>query len=145
MWRGWWQDCDRRRTLGSSADLQGYLSTLENLFCAMFFCWSFIILHHEYQSTIIQVCQERDDYTVSAVLSFPALHIHLKRRHLCRQVRLRHPHAHDPQLLHPHLLRQVRRTFEPVSPKETFFFRIFCDITYTVTSCTENEAGRYGR
>merc|ERR1719347_549001 len=23
--------------------------------------------------------------------------------------------------------------------------RIFCDITYTVTSCTENEAGRYGR
>merc|ERR1712051_19008 len=25
------------------------------------------------------------------------------------------------------------------------FDRIFCDITYTVTSCTENEAGRYGR
>ena len=23
--------------------------------------------------------------------------------------------------------------------------RIFCDITYTVTCCTENEAGRYGR
>lgn len=23
--------------------------------------------------------------------------------------------------------------------------RIFCDITYTVTSCTENEANRYGR
>jgi len=25
------------------------------------------------------------------------------------------------------------------------FDRIFCDITYTVTSCTENEAQRYGR
>ena len=25
------------------------------------------------------------------------------------------------------------------------FDRIFCDITYTVTSCTENEAHRYGR
>ena len=24
-------------------------------------------------------------------------------------------------------------------------FQIFCDITYTVTSCTENEAQRYGR
>jgi THO complex subunit 2 len=23
--------------------------------------------------------------------------------------------------------------------------RTFCDITYTVTCCTENEAGRYGR
>ena len=26
-----------------------------------------------------------------------------------------------------------------------FAFQIFCDITYTVTSCTENEADRYGR
>ena len=26
-----------------------------------------------------------------------------------------------------------------------FYDRIFCDITYTVTCCTENEAGRYGR
>ena len=25
------------------------------------------------------------------------------------------------------------------------FDRIFCDITYTVNCCTENEAGRYGR
>ena len=25
------------------------------------------------------------------------------------------------------------------------FDRTFCDITYTVTCCTENEAGRYGR
>ena len=25
------------------------------------------------------------------------------------------------------------------------FLQIFCDITYTVTSCTENEADRYGR
>jgi hypothetical protein len=25
------------------------------------------------------------------------------------------------------------------------FFQIFCDITYTVTSCTENEATRYGK
>lgn len=24
-------------------------------------------------------------------------------------------------------------------------FQIFCDITYSVTSCTENEATRYGR
>lgn len=24
-------------------------------------------------------------------------------------------------------------------------FQIFCDISYTVTSCTENEAHRYGR
>lgn len=24
-------------------------------------------------------------------------------------------------------------------------YQIFCDITYTVTSCTENEAQRYGR
>lgn len=26
-----------------------------------------------------------------------------------------------------------------------FVFQIFCDITYTVTNCTENEAHRYGR
>ena len=26
-----------------------------------------------------------------------------------------------------------------------FLLQIFCDITYTVTSCTENEAHRYGR
>ena len=26
-----------------------------------------------------------------------------------------------------------------------YYDRIFCDITYTVTCCTENEAGRYGR
>lgn len=25
------------------------------------------------------------------------------------------------------------------------YSQIFCDITYTVTSCTENEAHRYGR
>lgn len=25
------------------------------------------------------------------------------------------------------------------------FFQLFCDITYSVTSCTENEANRYGR
>ena len=31
-----------------------------------------------------------------------------------------------------------------MSSSETIH-RIFCDITYTVTSCTENEAGRYGR
>lgn len=24
-------------------------------------------------------------------------------------------------------------------------FQLFCDITYSVTSCTENEANRYGR
>ena len=27
----------------------------------------------------------------------------------------------------------------------TLTFQIFCDITYTVSSCTENEAHRYGR
>ena len=26
-----------------------------------------------------------------------------------------------------------------------YYDRVFCDITYTVTCCTENEAGRYGR
>jgi hypothetical protein len=26
-----------------------------------------------------------------------------------------------------------------------FLLQLFCDITYSVTSCTENEANRYGR
>lgn len=33
----------------------------------------------------------------------------------------------------------------PVVFQSTFPQQIFCDITYTVTACTENEANRYGR
>ena len=33
----------------------------------------------------------------------------------------------------------------PMLMRELSMFQIFCDITYTVTNCTENEAHRYGR
>ena len=43
--------------------------------------------------------------------------------------------------------RQIRpfSTIETTFVKDFELFQIFCDITYTVTSCTENEADRYGR
>ena len=80
------------------------------------------------------------------------MYFHLHRRHFLCKIRLHHSLVKDAQLLNFNLLWQSKLNrfwlnhWRKVLLQNIFIAaQIFCDITYTVTSCTENEAQRYGR
>ena len=109
-----------------------------------------LCLFPRYTSTFI-IWLIMDWYLNSFEMCFQ-MYFHLHRRHFLCKIRLHHSLVKDAQLLNFNLLWQSKLNrfwlnhWRKVLLQNIFIAaQIFCDITYTVTSCTENEAQRYGR
>ena len=111
---------------------------------------------------VCQTCQKWNYHYLLAVMSLSKMHLYSEWGHLLRKICSSHSFFENAeffnldlfwqgkiniayrfiQLIHVAINRSLGKSRYYLS---LFFWQIFCDITYTVTSCTENEAQRYGR
>ena len=111
---------------------------------------------------VCQTCQKWNYHYLLAVMSLSKMHLYSEWGHLLRKICSSHSFFENAeffnldlfwqgkidityrfiQLIHVAINSSLGKSRYYLS---LFFWQIFCDITYTVTSCTENEAQRYGR